>query len=288
MMSSTLTKISILLFYRRLAAGTISNRFLYAVYLAIAFVIVYFITFNLTLYLHCRPFHAFWRQADLEWYYKHLGHFKCGDEFADLAAASAVSITQDFIAVGMPMVLFWRLRVSWKQKLALGAVFGVGLLYLPPSPFPSSITIILTINSVGVCGILRLIFIIPLYNDTYDMTWDSYWAWFWVAVEAHMAVICASAPALYTFFKQFLGPPTVIGIPGHKKSYSDVEGNGPWLEKSDRTWSPSPSSFLGPASPGPSSPAPSFYKEEVDRRGRTRKGSRLREFEVSSSSRFST
>jgi len=36
------------------------------------------------------------------------------------------------------------------------------------------------------------------------MTWGSYHGWIWFAIESHLAVICASAPALKIFFKQVL------------------------------------------------------------------------------------
>lgn len=134
MWSTCMTKISILLFYRRLAIGKISRRFLYTIYAAIAFVIAYFITFHLTLFLHCRPFRSYWKQADIRWYFKHNGSatkkadFVCSSESADLIANAITSILQDFIAVGIPMFLFWKLRVSWKQRIALAVVFGVGIL----------------------------------------------------------------------------------------------------------------------------------------------------------------
>jgi hypothetical protein len=38
------------------------------------------------------------------------------------------------------------------------------------------------------------------------MTWESQPAWMWLAIEAHVAVMCASAPALKIFFKH-----TIIG-----------------------------------------------------------------------------
>jgi hypothetical protein len=110
-------------------------------------------------------------------------------------------------------------------------------------------------NSVGICGIFRLIFIIKIYYRTYDMTWESYWAWVWFAVEAHFAVICASAPALKTFFKYtFEG--TALPISGHKKSYSDIEGSGPWLEKSLSYPSPSYAK------------SPSYSVEVVEKKGK--------------------
>ncbi|KAE9973881.1 hypothetical protein EG328_004167 [Venturia inaequalis] len=217
MWSTCMTKISILLFYRRFAIGTISNRFIYTIYAAIGFVIAYIITFHLTLFLHCRPFESYWKQADFRWYFKHKGtatrkaDFVCSSEGEELIASSVISILQDFLAVGIPMFLFWKLRVSWKQRMALVGVFGIGVF-------------------VGICGILRLIFIIKIYFRTYDMTWESYWAWIWLVVEANFAVICASAPALKTFFKHTFEGIT-LPTSGHKRSYSDIEGGGPWLEK---------------------------------------------------------
>ncbi|QDS77437.1 hypothetical protein FKW77_006708 [Venturia effusa] len=217
MWSTCMTKISILLFYRRLAIGKISNRFLYTIYAAIAFVFVYFITFHLTLFFHCRPFQSYWKQVDIRWYFRHKGSatrkadFVCTSEGADLIASGIISILQDFIAVVIPMALFWELRVSWNQKIALGIVFGIGIF-------------------VGICGIVRLFFVIKIYYRTYDMTWESYWAWVWLVAEANFAVICASAPALKTFFQHTFEGVTMPTC-GHKRSYSDIEGSGPWLEK---------------------------------------------------------
>lgn len=56
--------------------------------------------------------------------------YHCFNEPADLLAASAVSIVQDFIVCGMPTLLFWKLQLPRRQKIALGAVFGVGFLYV--------------------------------------------------------------------------------------------------------------------------------------------------------------
>jgi hypothetical protein len=65
LVSTATTKISILLFYRRLASGTISKAFQWAVYASIAFVAIYWVVFTLNLFLGCRPFRAFWMEADM-------------------------------------------------------------------------------------------------------------------------------------------------------------------------------------------------------------------------------
>lgn len=67
-------------------------------------------------------------------------------------------------------------------------------------------------NSLCVTGILRMVYIFPLYNSTYDIPWHASPVWTWTAVEAHMAIVCASAPALKLFFRKVLA---VSGYSGH-------------------------------------------------------------------------
>ena len=132
MVSTVTTKISILLFYRRLAVGSVTNTFIRCVHTAIAFVIVYFIVFTTTLYLGCRPFNAYWMQVDPHWLTEHRGKYKCINEATSLTAVTVVSVVQDFIAVGMPMTLFWQTRLPKRQKIMLGLIFGLGFLYASP------------------------------------------------------------------------------------------------------------------------------------------------------------
>jgi hypothetical protein len=43
-------------------------------------------------------------------------------------AAASVSVVQDFLAFGLPLVLFWKLRLSRGKKAALSLVFLLGFL----------------------------------------------------------------------------------------------------------------------------------------------------------------
>ena len=65
--STSLTKISILLFYRRMAEGSISTRFRTIVFASIAFVAAYAFTFLITLFFGCRPLSATWNEVDITW-----------------------------------------------------------------------------------------------------------------------------------------------------------------------------------------------------------------------------
>jgi hypothetical protein len=61
----------------------------------------------------------------------------------------------------------------------------------------------LTKCSTSICGIMRTYYAIYLYYFTYDITWIAYYGWIWTTLEADLAVICASAPALKIFFKRY-------------------------------------------------------------------------------------
>jgi len=185
--STGLTKISILLFYRRMSAGTVSSTFRFIVHASIASVIAYMIAFLLAGSLGCSPLEAFWLQADVHWQRTHVPGvtYKCINEGALLLSATAVSVVQDCLACGLPLMLFWKLQLPRRQKIALGAIFGVGFF-------------------LCITGGLRMFYIHRIFYTTYDVTWAAWEAWIWTVTEAHVAIICASAPALKTFVKRYL------------------------------------------------------------------------------------
>ncbi|KAF2401143.1 hypothetical protein EJ06DRAFT_555763 [Trichodelitschia bisporula] len=187
--STTTTKISILLFYRRLVAGTISTAFLYATYITMASVLLSSLFFFFTLFAICRPMSTYWMQADWFWYAAHEKEFQCMAEDKLLVASAVISALQDFVTCGLPTVLFWKLRVPMRQKIALAGIFAVGFF-------------------LCICSILRIVYIYHAYYSSYDMTWTSRPAWLWLTIECIVAVICASAPALKIFFKHALDAST--------------------------------------------------------------------------------
>jgi hypothetical protein len=74
-----------------------------------------------------------------------------------------------------------------------------------------------------ICGVLRIYYSVRVYFWTYDMTWESYWAWVWLIVETHIGVICASAPALKLLFKKVLQVSTTNGSFFRKTVKTDQE-----------------------------------------------------------------
>jgi hypothetical protein len=79
-------------------------------------------------------------------------------------------------------------------------------------------------NSLCICSILRLVYVIDVFYRTWDMTWASQPAYMWLALEAELAVICASAPALKIYFKDNLSG-TTAAYPG-RSTYVKKGSNG--------------------------------------------------------------
>jgi hypothetical protein len=128
MISTCTTKVSILLFYRRLAADTISKRFMYFVYAAIAYVAIYFIVLFCTLGANCRPLSTYWKLADYVWYQQNQESIHCLPEGNLLLACAIISATQDFLACGLPTILLWKLQMNRRTKIGLCCLFGAGFL----------------------------------------------------------------------------------------------------------------------------------------------------------------
>ncbi|KAI9726795.1 MAG: hypothetical protein M1828_000651 [Chrysothrix sp. TS-e1954] len=177
-----LIKISILLFYNRLAAGILGQKFIWFVRILIAFVTGYIITFTFTLFFTTRPFNAFWNQVNPVWEANHS--YSAVSESSIILAASAFSIVQDFLVAGTPTLLFYRLQIPFKQKCALGAIFIIGFF-------------------LCIAGVLRIVYIRRIFFDTYDVTWQTQDVWAWTAVETLIGTIVASAPALKVLFRRY-------------------------------------------------------------------------------------
>ncbi|KKY15822.1 putative integral membrane protein [Diplodia seriata] len=185
--STTLTKLSILLFYRRL--GKIRQWFKWTIWANMAFLIGYAICFIITIPLECSPVNAYWNKVNPMWAMKH--DYSCINEGAGNVANGAISAVQDFIACILPMAIFWDLRISKRAKLALGFVFSLGLI-------------------TCICGILRTIELHRIFFKTYDTTWNARWPFALTVVESSLGLICASIPALKgslsRLFSSFIKP----------------------------------------------------------------------------------
>jgi hypothetical protein len=120
------TKVSILLFYRRLVDGTYSKRYKWLIWAAIGFTISYTFTFCVVLLANCTPTRAYWMAFDFR--YALTQDYTCMDTSVINAMAGVCAAISDVYAVALPCILTWRLTsVPKAQKIALFGIFSLGL-----------------------------------------------------------------------------------------------------------------------------------------------------------------
>jgi hypothetical protein len=61
---------------------------------------------------------------------------------------------------------------------------------------------------------------IEVYYGSYDITWVAFNGWVWTTLEADLAVICASAPALKVFFLRYFN----LSSANRSYGYSNAKG----------------------------------------------------------------
>jgi len=186
-----LIKVSVLAFYRRLTDKNISPRFVYILWATIALNIIYFIVSVITVCFPCYPLNVYWEGywQGLRFDQKHPGlDWKCLDEGKAVYYVSMVGLVLDIITTILPFSLFLRLRMPYRQKIAMTFTFLGGFV---------------------VCGAsaARTWTAHLVYFDTYDMTWNNYYFWLSTGIEVLVAVICASAPSLIFYFRRYLDVP---------------------------------------------------------------------------------
>ncbi|KAE9368311.1 hypothetical protein N431DRAFT_347037 [Stipitochalara longipes BDJ] len=174
--ATNLTKISILLFYRRLSAPSMKKIFDYCVCGTLAFVVCYTIALSIALLKVCTPLAGFWDVS--------VPHH-CIDQIKFELAAAMLNIIIDFVIMVLPLPTIWSLQLPKRQKWALSGVFMLGML-------------------VCIAGAIRAYYIDVLVSKTYDTTWEGFMLWIFVALEVDIALICASAPVLKPLFRRYL------------------------------------------------------------------------------------
>ena len=187
------TKISILFVYRRISLGSSSRWFVRLTWAAIAFSIIYTIALMLELFFICHPYDSYWKAYDITYAHK----YKCGNERVPIILSVCLNFVSDIYATVLPMFLVQKLKLSRKQRIGLALLFSVG---------------ILTIGT----GAARIYYINTVtigYKpgpNTRDITWYGWPLYVWTDIEAHLAIICASAPALKVVFKKKLKDPLIL------------------------------------------------------------------------------
>ncbi|SMY24379.1 unnamed protein product [Zymoseptoria tritici ST99CH_1A5] len=124
LVSTSATKVSVLLAYRRVSAGSLSRYWKWGTVSAIGFTVAYCIAFVGVLIGGCRPVNAYWRAYDPV--YAASVEYTCIPTKFLNPLSGGLSVVSDFYAVVLPIGLLWHLKISKRQRYALNAVFSLG------------------------------------------------------------------------------------------------------------------------------------------------------------------
>ncbi|KAE8358075.1 hypothetical protein BDV27DRAFT_163926 [Aspergillus caelatus] len=172
--ASGLTKLSLLYFCRRLFgnAGRLVFNWHY-LFITGTIIIMYgcIIVFVLILLLECRPLKAYW---DLNPTYP----YTCIDGRAFIFSVSIINIVTDLLCTLIPMTLIWKLQMKTRQKIAVGYLFGLGVL-------------------INIAGSLRTYYYCQsIKSPLGDSTWLGFPTFICSSIEIGLGLIVTSAPAL--------------------------------------------------------------------------------------------
>jgi hypothetical protein len=121
--SLTFTKISVLLFFRRLIDRSYSKWISRAIWIAIAFTIAYWLAFSLFLVFACNPVEASWKSLNLKWNVP----YHCVDRDVVDPLVGALSVFSDIYAMAIPIYIVSKLKMQTSRKVVLYIVFCCGL-----------------------------------------------------------------------------------------------------------------------------------------------------------------
>ena len=120
-----MTKLSILMFYRRLVADMYSRTYKWAIWVAMGFAILVTFVFLVLLFTVCTPLASYWLQYSMH----PLAHYHClsVDTRSALSKTSGVlSVVTDFYSLMLPAILLMRIQVAKRRRIGLMIIFGVG------------------------------------------------------------------------------------------------------------------------------------------------------------------
>lgn len=203
---TALVKVSVLLFYRRLAPSSYSQRFKFAVWIMIVAIAVQFLVAFILYLTQCIPLNAIWLSFDHNWASDNRYFCAPQSQFAATAwFAGVVGVITDVITALLPPWLFVQIRLPRRARIGLSIIFALGVLYVGSRTFTSNFSAAVTDTSTSITipSVLRLVYLVQAAQPEADRTWLTMKALIAGKTEGDVAIICASIPSLHIFFRRF-------------------------------------------------------------------------------------
>jgi len=117
------------MFYRHLVAGTFSFKLRVAVWVGVAVLLLYTISFQILALTTCLPIESNWRQFDATY----QGKYRCLSEASQIKivqVGAVLSVGTDFYSVMLPAWMLMQIPMSMRQRVGIAFVFTVGFVYV--------------------------------------------------------------------------------------------------------------------------------------------------------------
>ena len=98
-----------------------------------------------------------------------------------MITSAAFNVLMDIVIFIIPLRSLFALRIRTTQKIHLISLFSAGLVVI-------------------VAATVRLVYIVIIMRETYDVSWYGYMGWLWASIEVHVSLICACVPSCRAFF----------------------------------------------------------------------------------------
>ncbi|KAK7979840.1 hypothetical protein PG989_012297 [Apiospora arundinis] len=193
----SLVKLSLLFFYMRIFPGRGIRRLLWA---TVVFNCLFGLSFSLVAVFQCSPIPFYWEK----WDGLHQG--TCFNINAMGWSNAAISIALDIWMLAIPLWQLRSLKLHWKKKIGVAAMFSVG-------------------TFVTIVSILRLQSLVH-FAESRNPTWDQFDVANWSTIEINTGIICACMPSLRLLLVK-LFPKVLGGSTNSRSQYymSNPDGN---------------------------------------------------------------
>ncbi|KAK8006113.1 hypothetical protein PG991_012410 [Apiospora marii] len=192
----SLVKLSLLFFYMRIFPGRTIRWLLWG---TVVFNCLFGLSFSLVAVFQCQPIEFYWKKWD------GLQEGTCFDINAMGWSNAAISIALDIWMLAIPLWQLRALKLHWKKKIGVAAMFIVG-------------------TFVTIVSILRLQSLV-LFAESHNPTWDNFDVANWSTIEINTGIICACMPSLRLLLVKLF--PKVVGGSTNARSQYYASGADP-------------------------------------------------------------
>lgn len=176
-------KVSVLLFYRRLARDSVSRYWIWGVICAIAFTVSYSLAFMLTLIFNCSPTEAYWKAFNPTY----TMTYTCVNTTVVNLLAGIMAIVSDLYSVFLPCMMTRHIQLPKAQKFALYIIFSLGLLAVAAS-------------SVRTYWLYKV-------GHSSDVSTCIFYVFVFAQLELSLGIMCTALPSMRVLFREYLSEP---------------------------------------------------------------------------------